>query len=183
MNPKLVISSYFDSLINIIDIYTEEELEKNKETDFVAIDKPFEFDKDLKFYFNKYDFSHQPSNDLPHGSVRVKDYLNETREKLIAVVNLALGESLKRCEEIKDELIKIGKDGRKTNEEREEEVKRKVFANKFLGLVRIDRIDELSRMPKKINIQWPFKLYLVELDYFMDQSEQLLLRYFFFGYA
>lgn len=44
MNPKLFISNYFDSIVNLIDIHTEEELEKAKDMDFE--DMPFEKKRD-----------------------------------------------------------------------------------------------------------------------------------------
>ena len=99
MNPKLIISNYFDSLINQIDIHTEEVLEKTKENALILTDKPFKYEfesiTNRQFDFNywkishdagdhfiqnpydshyKYDFSHQPSKYIPPGSVRVKDF-------------------------------------------------------------------------------------------------------------
>ena len=178
MNPKLIISNYFDSLVNRIDIHTEEQLKKTKETDLIAIEKPFTYKESQLKYFrflSEYDLSNQPSRQIPTGSIKVLDYLNETRDKLIAVVNAAQGEAIKRCDDIRDELNLISKDVTKTKEQRDEEIKGKVFANKFLGLVQIDQIFIYEN-------QSPFKLYLVNLDYYMGQHEQFLFWYFYFKY-
>ena len=203
MNPKLVLSNYFDLLINQIDIHTEEELEKTKETDFIITDKPFVYelkprnnehfyfdfwktdhDDDEKYQIKKidyqfpteydYEFSHQPSKSISPGTVRVKDFLNETRDKMIAEVNAAQCEAFKRYDEIKDQL-KNNIDKTKPQKEQEEEVLRHVFANQFLGLVRIDKI--VLKYNKYYDNQSPFKLYLFKLDYFMDTNEQILFRY------
>lgn len=95
------------------------------------------------------------------------DFLNETRDKMLAKVNEAQGAAFKRYEQIKDQ-IKISIDGIKSQEDREEEIKRKVFANKFIFLIRVDKIHENS-----LDNRSPFKLYLVELDYYMDKYELL----------
>ena len=63
MNPKLVISEYFDSLINLIDIHTEEELEKSNETDLIVNDTPFtyqlECETNKKFDLTFFKMSHE----------------------------------------------------------------------------------------------------------------------------
>lgn len=191
MNPKLVISNYFDSIVNQIDIYTEEKLEKTNENDLIQYKSntvymyKFEFWKTNhrankqeqldEYSINDFDFSHQPFRNKPSGSVKVKDFFNETREKLIAEVNAAQGEAFKRCDEIRDQLKEICKDESKTQEEREKEIQRKVFANKFFGLVRFTtQYGEGSYMYS------PFKLLLVKLDYYIDLQEMLFSGYFFF---
>lgn len=212
MNPKLVISNYFDSLINQIDIHTEEELSNTKETDLILTDKPFTFQLEPgannEFDFNfwkigegnwkddekqtieyplstqyKYDFSHQKSRHIPSGSIKVSDFLNETRDKLIERVKEVQVDAFKRYEEIKEHL-KFSQDDTKTQEEQEEEIKRKLFANKFLGLIRVDQIVNFDgEKYTKSNNESPFKLYLVELDFYMDQGEQLYFWYFLLKYT
>ena len=61
MNPKLLISNYFDSLVNLIDIHTEEQLLKSSETDLIT---------------NKLVIGDSS------GSVKVIDFINNTRDKL-----------------------------------------------------------------------------------------------------
>ena len=192
MNPKLIISNFFDSLVNLIDIYTEEQLDKlNKKTAQMIfpieeyskkkpIIKPWEeeFIKNYEInyfqdpYSTEYDFSQKPSRKIPHGSVKVNDFLNQTRDELLAEVNSAQVEAFKRCDELRDQLRLISKDETKTQEEREEDIKRKVFANEFIGLVHIDQIFGISSEKNFL----AFKLNLVKLDYYMSQDEQLLFR-------
>ena len=178
MNPKLIISNYFDSLINQIDIHTEEELAKFKETDLINTEKPFKFDIFNKISLYGYNYNYesfimQPSRHIPLGSVGVVDFLNETRMKLIEKINAAQVEAFKCCDQIKYQLNEINKDVTKSKEQKEDEIKGKVFAKKFLGILQINQIDQ-NRENKS-----PFKLYLVELDFYMNQDEQFLLRYYF----
>lgn len=176
MNPKVIISNYFDSLINQIDIHNEEELAKTKENDLIDIENPFSIDNNNQLRLYKYDFSHQPSKHIPPGTVRVNEFLNTTREKLLAKLNVAQDQAFKVCDQIKDQLRVISKDESKSQEEREEEIKRKVFANKSFGLLRIDRIKMMKRFDKIVKNESPFKLFLVELDYFMGPDEQFIFR-------
>ena len=81
LNPKLLISEYFDALINRVDIHIEEQLEEysNQET----MEDP------------------EDTNDEPK-RVLVWDYLNETREKMIKKISEAQVDALKKLETIRN---------------------------------------------------------------------------------
>ena len=51
MHPKIIISNYFDSLINSIDIHTEYQLEQFTEIDDIVAKKPFDFEENEKYLF------------------------------------------------------------------------------------------------------------------------------------
>ena len=180
MNPKLLISNYFDYLINLIDIHTEEELAKSNENNLVENLFQYELEDEKicqlnnKKYSQWHDFSHQPKRSIPPGSVKVINFLNETRDTLIAEVNAAQVDAFKRCDELRDELKVISKDETKSQEDREDEIKGKVFANQFLGLVQIDQIVD-SDSEQTYNPS-PFKLYLIKLNYYMGKDEQFFFR-------
>lgn len=166
-NPNLLICEYFDKITNLIDVHTEEQLEKYTESDF--IDKPFEYKfKDLAkrydlsvkelngnfFRFhaghedesslnevNKadYDLTNQPKMEIQSGTVRVRDYLSATRDELIGHIKKYEEQALVRYQEIKDDVLK----SIQTIEDREtqiDEFKRRLFANKHIGVFQIEEL-------------------------------------------
>ena len=83
VNPKLLVSEYFDALINRVDIHTEEQLEK---------------------YWNKDTMENPDKTNNEQKSVLVWDYLNKTREKMIKKISEAQVDALKRLEVIKNDI-------------------------------------------------------------------------------
>ena len=108
MNPKLLISEYFDSLINRVDIHIEERLAK------------FSSQKTMK--------DPHDTNDEPR-TVLVWDHLNETREKMIKKISEAQLEALKKLEAIKNDI---------KPDDSAETIFEKVFADRFLFIIQID---------------------------------------------
>lgn len=205
LNSKLFISQYFDSIINQIDIHTEEQLENFSKRDKInnSFDYQYKSPADHRqseddFYNNHdeqndeqitygiesytdsnsvwYNYEHQPWREIPLCSMRIRDYLNATRAELIAEVELVQAEIFKRYDEIKNSLVQCH-----DQDSQIEVLKRAVFANKFVGIFRIDKVYAKEMFTvwqenKHITNPVPFKLYLVIFDFYLDLDQQNLLR-------
>ena len=146
INPKLLVSEYFDALINRVDIHTEEQLEK---------------------YSNEDTMENPDKTNDEQTSVIIWDYLNETREKMIKKISEAQVDALKRLEVIKND-IKM--------DETAEEVFEKVFANHFMFLIQINSCRESILSEETIENQSVFKLLLIETYFFINESKMFILR-------
>lgn len=147
VNPKLVVSDYFDSLINRVDVHTEELLEEYPSQATIE----------------------DPNNTLNEKNTVVAwEYFNETRETLINKISETQVEALKKLETIR---IEIKKD------ETAEEIYEKVFANRFLFLIQINFIRESTFSSTNVVNDSPFKLLLVETYFYINQPDMLILRY------
>lgn len=203
-NPKLIISNYYDSLIRRIDIYTEEKLAKHKDDEIyefqsnpgghltfvlpkppklpenneITIDHDFgnesKYDAYRFFNVNIQDFDDKSSflDSQQTTKMNIHDYLNKTRDELIAELEKAQEQTFIHYESIKDTLKK---DEAITNcendEERTELVKSLLFDKKFAFILNIEKMDYLQELDS------PFKLYLVVLDFYVNRNERELLKY------
>lgn len=196
-HPKLLIIDYYDSLIQQVDIYTEEQLAKytdgqpvvNKLIYKVIITESKNSDREEEIHycldlespsqnFNKIVDSdpfweHSKYN---YSKVNAKqdeteplsiDVLNKMRDELIDELKKGQHEALKYYETIKNEL-KIDKMA--SDEEIDRNVMARLFEKQFMFLY----LDN-----KKYNYRnWnsPFKLYLVVLDFYLNKHERQLLK-------
>lgn len=132
VNPKRIVLRHFDSLINRIDIHTEEQLEKFRKSELLGNPLSFYYKPDtdqradeeknetycvdpsedptfgVEFstdpYAPWYKYDHHASRWITPNSIRVRDYLNATRDELIDKLHMAQSEILKRYETIKNNL-------------------------------------------------------------------------------
>ena len=199
-NPKLVICDYFDKIVNLIDIHTEEQLAKFTKTDLIG--DPFyiafkelpkcdymgskgivfrfqEVDEDEPTQFEygtNYDLTKHPKTEIKRNSVKTQDYLNKTRNELIGKVKKHEEEAMSRVQEIKQDLLKAIQ----TIEDRDAQIewfKQRLFANKQIGVFQIDNFYCWKNDSDFIVIPngSPFRLYLVVLDFFVDRDAQSFL--------
>ena len=115
VNPKLLISQYFDSLINRVDIHTEELLGKYSSQQ--KMDNP---DK---------------AKDQPK-IVLVWDFLNGTREKMIKRLSEAQIQAFEKLETIREDL--------KKDETTAEEIFEKLFADRFFFIIHDEKKTDKS---------------------------------------
>ena len=162
-SPKIEIINHFDELINRVDIEFDECLEKFDENqvlgDLEYLEKE-RIDKE-ETYFNKiirqYKSDKQETENLCSESTKVVDYLNQTRMRTI--------EELRKGQEEILEYYKLNttlfKSEEITDENKIEELKSKLFAEKFYFQIRITR----EKKP------WIFNLFTFVTDFYMSQSD------------
>lgn len=186
---KLIILNYYDSLVNRVDVYTEEQLEiytnehlieikdikkeeegenenfdLNTATDLLSKEtkqKIFSPNQVKEKPISDYAVKINWSQNLPF-EMGAQDYLNFMRDELINQIEKAKKETLEYYETIKDEL--------KQNEmiSDENELKKKLFEKKSAFL--------FSRPHSNLN---PFTLYLVIFNFYFDDHQEELLKYFY----
>lgn len=207
VNPKRIVLRHFDSLINRIDIHTEEQLEKFRKSKLLGNPLSFYYKPDtdqrpdeeknetycvdpsenstfgVEFctdpYAPWYKYDQHASRWITPNSIRVRDYLNATRDELIEKLRIAQSEILKRYETIKNNLEFDECDD--PNDECDdnqtiEAVKSKIFSDLFVGLFRIDIVQTSWQDYGCVKNPLPFKMFLLILDFYLKPDEQYLLR-------
>lgn len=190
VNPKLFLSNYFDSLINQIDIHTEEQLEKYQENenlneDLILFERNFNINKNdeykirpfddrtangIEFHLNPYSASYEYDLNLNERSrsTNIHNYLNDSRETMLEHVQKSRAEAHERYEmSMRDDDLK------KFENDQIDELKRHLFTQHFLFLIRVDEIILGTNSSKLLNPS-PYRLYLLVTDYFIDRHEQFL---------
>ena len=198
-NPKLIITDYYDSLINYIDIHTEELLQKYSEPDLIKDDESYISQepriegrirlimdeikplKPLKPFEDKYPpedkYTYDSSSiktlsDFTPGSTRVCDYLNGTRDVMIKFLLDAQKKTLEEVEFIRNDLKQLGKDDSKCMDE--DDVMAKLFANRFHMIIKVDKENTENRLGyKKFFV---FKLIIVDFDFYLKKQTQSYMR-------
>ena len=182
-HPKLMIIDYYDSLINVIDIHTEELLRAYSETDILEeiepnprlkhndneIIRPYRV-KSLNNPFNN-TYKIDPSSlktmgTFTPGLTRMWDYLNGTRDELIKFLRDAQKKTFEDYESIKNEL-KLAKNGTD-----EYDVMAKLFAKRFHFIIEIDNTNTKSKV-KRFSV---FKLIVIDLDFYLNRLGKSLIR-------
>jgi hypothetical protein len=180
-SPKLLIVDYYDSLINRIDIYTEELLAEYSEDDVLpkekepsashwwiglklkeTIDNPYKID-----YNGVLNIDNQVKDVVP-GSTKVHDYLNRVRSKAIEEIGKVRDENLSRYELNKERFKKYGNRDELT-EEKIEEMQRELFEESFCFLLSIDRV-------KNSRSNCLFELHTIVTDCYFDSNDQEIIR-------
>lgn len=195
-NPKLVVTDYYDYLMRLVDIHTEDKLaaaqddhhesliSSNSHSDSSADNVSDDFrlrparDKrvdtfGIDAYIDPYRCGVDPfPSQIPTelNNLTVCDYLNTVRDTMIDELVRAQNESLKTCED----MLAKSKDKFKNNERKigQDKLWARVFANKFCFLFR--REDILWPTPVA---RFPSEIFLFVLDFYLDSEEQEILRY------
>lgn len=194
LNPKLIISQYYDSLVNQIDIHTEELLEKVSETHQISSDifKPgktyhemsndffvrpdnfvptYQIDSYTDPYSDKYTYN-VSANPLADSvkSIKIREYCQSIRTEMIDELRRAETQTMEYYESIRKDIKSIKRENRTV-----EKLKKQLFANKYFFIIRVDRI-RLEAFEAVANRSW-FKIYLFELNFYLDQESQEFLKY------
>ena len=123
-----------------------------------------------------YDLTNRAHREIEPNTVRVKDYLNTTRDELISHVKKYEEDALNRYKENKEDLLRsfqtIG-----DRDAQVDEFKKRLFANKHIGVLQIDKIIRRKINDEILTVESPFTLFLVELDFFFDRYDQGVFKY------
>lgn len=168
-NPKLLITDHYDSIIQQVDIYTEELLAKYTENDLLPKEEVNSFDKHKKTspynidgykdpYESKYeyDMSKLCRIDVTPGITRFRDYLELIRSKSIEELKMAEKETLDNYE-LNKHLYKY--DRETLTSERVEEMKRNLFKDKFCFVIGSKR-----------------RLFTIITDFYLNEEDLAYLR-------
>lgn len=174
ITPALLITNYYDSLINRVDIYTEKRINEYKEKKSQPINdsyqstntygvksfnNPYEKTEDM-FYFDKY----------PLIIEQLESYLNEVRRKSIDAIRKVQAENLDFYNANKE---KFKVDRQNLTYEKLKELESSLFANRFCFLLNIEKIDKRSEsiFDKNIRDNSLFKLHTVITDFYLRPSD------------
>lgn len=193
-NPKRIIIDYIDKLVNFVDIYVEEQLQKcSNKSVLVEIEELAKksakegrdqeqesnvslstkqlnnYDIDQFDFDNEVDVVIRFTSEFSSGSkISTAEYLNKTRDIIINQLGQAQKEALSQLETFKSEIMSECKD----ESEKSERVMNKAFANRFPFLIRIEKSKLINW-----NDTCPHSLYLIETDFYMNESCLLLLGF------
>lgn len=196
-NPKLLILNYYESLINQIDLSTEEELDRFAKNDQLQPVSNFQ-DKTLIYSNNDNDskkdsircvnctkdidnykdpylecFNHDIIKEFPStrlANLTLSDYLNCVRQEMLIELNRCQSENLEHYETIRNDLKGLD----------DELVRKLVFKTKFCFIHRFNEIvikTLTHNMPILESNPSPFKMYLFVLDFYLSQQELEILRF------
>lgn len=193
VNPKLIIIDYYDSLIQQIDIYTEEklkslsdpdiccdEVEKAKTTLVQAkysnkcfelewpsfVSQTFETDGYKDPYKSTYEYDIIKKKSFVK-NIKIRDQVNRIRDDIIRQIDQIRSENLEHFESIRNELKKNSSE---SEEETNRRFKKKLFEKKFCFIF------ELKNAPKELN-SCSYDLYLILLDFYPDDNIQEIFKY------
>lgn len=193
-NPKQVLVDYYDSLTRQIDIYTEELLENYAEDDVIQESSDGDASSQVSRLPAHYEIrpsscidsygissfvdsnSHEFNYDWTRrlrvrpGRTKIVDYLNSIRDEMI--------DALQKAQTYNFECMRLNKNAYKIDEtDEEEEIKSKIFANKFCFLLKIDEVIILANnFPKIAQNMSIFKYYLFVVDFYMNREDFQTLR-------
>ena len=186
INSKKLIIDYIDWLVNRVDIYTEEMLKQFTKTDILKIKKQMQINQEARdpFHHSIYDnpYSENLNFEINLTSqydesepILVWDYLNSTRDEMIKKLHEAQAEAFKRIENLKNDLGLIN--GSFENDvEKTSQVFGKLFSRRFPILIDIRRKSNKNLVPYANDQPFSFNLYLIELDFFINDKETDILR-------
>ena len=159
ISPKIVIINHFDELINQVDIEFEECLGKYNEQHVMGCLRCNKMDDNFSYY-RLSEIDKQQTVDLWSESTKVVDYLKQTRTRTIEELRKAQEETLEYYKNYSSQ-FKDMKD-----ENNIEELRSKLFAEKFYFQIRITR----EKKP------WIFNLFSFVTDFYMSQSDIDMLK-------
>ena len=171
--PKLLITDHYDKLIQQVDIYIEELLEKYNENDLLPEDNEeisllehtsndfYDKDEYKDPYESKYEYE-MSKLDVTPGATRIRDYLELIRSKSIEELKKAEKETLDSYE-INKLLYKY--DRVNLTVDRVEEMKRNIFKDKFCFMLQFNKPD--IRLLKN---------YLIIIDFYIDNEDFNFIR-------
>lgn len=185
LNPNLVVTAYFDSLVSLVNAHADQQLAVYSSSD--VLETPGnEFEQEIEIsrpndndlhgvlsywnpYRGQYEYSIRPSSRFVSGTTRVREFLSSVRNEMVERLNQA---RLDACRQL--EIIKI--DVNETNTE--DKLLERVFSRRFPIVIRIDKFDcdfDGSRYSITQNSS-PFRLYLIELDFYLNQQQMEIFR-------
>lgn len=194
----LLITEYYDSLIRELDIYTEERINyyaKNSlsqvnviTSDAETIGNKSETTYGVRSFENPYEsekytafgqryFTEKPDKMGP------TEYLNMVREKAIEEIRKAQEENLQYYRDNIEKFKVYRENLINQDEEKIEELKSNLFANRFCFLVYVEKIERTWTNEKFLNWQRLqrylslFNLHLVITDFYLAQSDIDLIRF------
>lgn len=187
ISPRLFIIDYYDELIKNIDIYTEEELEKYQDNDLLSDNntenilipksddniETYGVDSRLDPYSDEYSYNIQLNYEKDSIT---KDYLNDVRLKAINALKLSQDENLKYYNSNKS-IIKTSQT--QMNEKEINQLKSKLFANKFCFLLDINeyKVYKTKSSKKYTTNQSIFKLYTIITDFYLNEKNIEEIKY------
>lgn len=187
--PPLIITEYYDSLISQIDIYTEERIREYKKKRVLFKAELFygsvnRQNDEIKTYEvetvnNPYEYA-MYSNDRNVileiiENRHVEEYMNKMRQKVIDEIRKVQVENLEYYEENKE---KFKVDRENLTEEKLEELKSQLFANRYCFLVNKEQIYLWEDLNNRNVIKRPlFNLHTVITDFYLRQSDIDYIRF------
>lgn len=170
-NPRLLISLYFDLLINTIDVYAEEQLEKFSTQGY--LDKLL---AEIRFYqFSALIDSQNQSNEskFDFTKLTIKEYINKIRQDMIDLLRSEEIIINKRYDLIRVELKSIKYQEEENNEEENlDQLMSKLFTEKFYFIY----YPGSSSIKNENNIR-VFDLELFVVDFYIDRIDKCFIRY------
>lgn len=196
-SPRLFALNYFDSLIRQVDIHTEQQLDLFDEDDFVADPKQQPLENEGSNFASSFDFGFLPidqhdkslveasvdpylegydfqiecqmrPNKTSANKIRTREYLNATRDLLIAELKSMQSESLKKLDTNKFKT----KFSKSCDEFEQSEAR--LFDDKFAFIL---AMNEIRLGFTRVENESPFKIYLIVLDFHLNRNSQQLLWY------
>ena len=167
ISPKIEIINYFDELINQVDIDIEKSLKTYNENQILANLKRFEFEQRRNFEIEniKIIVKIQRKNEnqafnLWSESTKVVDYLNQVRMRTIELLRKSQEETLEYYKLNSSRFNSL--EEMFTEENKIEEFKRQIFAEKFYFQV---------SLTNECYEQCVFKLFTFVTDFYMSSSD------------
>jgi hypothetical protein len=191
MSVRLYISGYFDSLVNEVDIYTEELLKQIGDYEPIS---PKQALSEFSYSFNSrpnkvrkeesadpysheytYEQENSDTKDLierPRKKIKlsVKDQINELRMKAINVIRLAEKESYEHYNSIKSQVTFNPIDDK--NKDKIDDLYGQIFAEKFYFVLGIDKNWNGLKSKEESN----FNLVIILTDFYLSQDYIYLLK-------
>ena len=191
MTPSLLITEYYDSLISQLDINTEETIKEYKENGLpvklVLTDSWNQsFDNDqteltygVETYNNPYKSQKYTIDRTDISEIRdisqAEEYMNKMRQKAIDEIRKVQDENLKFYNANKE---KFKVDRENLTEEKLEELKSQLFANRYCFLVKKEPIYIYFHLNDNKNLKFPlFNLNTVITDFYLRESDIDYIRY------
>ena len=160
-NPRLLISRYFDSLINTIDVYAEEQLENFTTQGY--LDKIL---AEIGF------FQIPDPNDFDFTKLTIEEYINKIRQDMIDLLRSEESVIYKRYDLIRVELKSITYEVENSEEENLDQLMSKLFTEKFFFIF----YPRSSSTNDEKNIR-VFDLKMFVVDYYIDRIDKCFFRY------
>lgn len=171
--PRLLITDHYDKLIQQVDIYIEELLEKYNEHDLLPVDNGeisfleptsndfYVRDEYKDPYESKYEYN-TSKLDVTPGTTRIRDYLELIRSKSIEELKKAEKKALDNYE-MNKLLYKYDRDN--LTVDRVEEMKRNIFKDKFCFMLQFNKPDICL-----------LKNYLIIVDFYINNEDLNFIR-------
>lgn len=177
---KNFILDYYETLINRVYSYTEDLLNNCKDGQLVTVpsyeihpnnDYKNAENYGIESYLDPYKEEYKLEKlSSPPETTKTRDYLNSIRSEAIQELRGAQEANIDEFEKNKSEYTL---DPNQMNATQIDELRGKLFGNKFCFLLKIDKLIGFNRLENKSL----FKLYVIVLDFYLNQFDLELLGY------